>query len=144
MEKFLFVDDEADIEFLAKQKFRKQISTGIFKLLFSQNGEDALNLVKKDPHIAVVIIDLNMPGMDGFTLLDKLKEVNPSIKTVIVSAYSDMRTFRQAMNKGAFDFITKPVDFTDLEDVMMRSLALYKENLPILMPTPQPNSSEAT
>ena len=126
MEKFLFVDDETDIEFLAKQKFRKQISTGVFELLFSHNGEDALGMVQKDPHIAVVIIDLNMPGMDGFTLLEKLKEVNPSIKTIIMSAYSDMKTFRRAMNNGAFDFITKPVDFSDLEDVMIRSLALYR------------------
>lgn len=126
MEKFLFVDDEVDIEFLAKQKFRKQISTGAFEILFSRNGEDALDMVKKDHHIAVVVIDLNMPGMDGFTLLDKLKEVKPSIKTIIMSAYSDMKTFRRAMNKGAFDFITKPVDFSDLEDVMIRSLALYK------------------
>lgn len=127
MEKFLFVDDEVDIEFLAKQKFRKQIADGVFQLLFSQHGEDALGMIAKDPHIAVVIIDLNMPGMDGFTLLDKLKEVNPSIKTIIVSAYGDMKTVRRAMNKGAFDFITKPVDFKDLEDVMIRSLALYKE-----------------
>lgn len=126
MDKFLFVDDEADIEFLAKQKFRKQISSGAFKLLFSQNGEDALELLTQDPHVAVVILDLNMPGMDGFTLLDKIKEVNPLIKIIIVSAYSDMKTFRRAMNKGAFDFITKPVDFTDLEDVMVRSLELYR------------------
>ena len=128
MEKFLFVDDEEDIEFLAKQKFRKQISSGVFKLLFSRNGEDALELVQKDPHIAVVIVDLNMPGMDGFTLLDELKGVNPTLKTIVVSAYSDMKTFRRAMNKGAFDFITKPVDFADLEDVMLRVLDLYREN----------------
>lgn len=129
MEKFLFVDDEEDIEFLAKQKFRKQISTGVFKLLFSRNGEDALDLVQQDPQIAVVIVDLNMPGMDGFTLLDKLKEANPDLKTIVVSAYSDMRTFRRAMNKGTFDFLTKPVDFADLEDVMRRSLELYRETL---------------
>jgi DNA-binding NtrC family response regulator len=131
MEKVLFVDDEEDIEFLAKQKFRKQISTGAFKLLFSQNGEDALALVQQDPHIAVVIVDLNMPGMDGFTLLDKLKEVNPTLKTIIVSAYSDMKTFRRAMNKGAYDFITKPVDFADLENVMIRVLELYRESLQV-------------
>lgn len=127
MEKFLFVDDEVDIEFLAKQKFRKQIAGGLFQLLFSQHGEDALSMIKRDPHIAVVIVDLNMPGMDGFTLLDKLKEVNPTITTIIVSAYGDMKTVRQAMNKGAFDFITKPVDFKDLEDVMIRAIALYKK-----------------
>lgn len=130
LNKVLLVDDETDIELLAKQKFRQQTSAGVFELLFSSNGQDALDLVKNDPCIAVVVLDLNMPGMDGFTLLDKLKELNPTIKAIIVSAYSDMKTFRTAMNKGAFDFVTKPIDFNDLGDVIVRSLALYRTPLP--------------
>jgi len=126
IEKILFVDDEIDIELLAKQKFRKQISAGVFNLLFSHNGLDALELVQSDPHIAIVVLDLNMPGMDGMTLLDKLKEFDPSIKTIVVSAYSDSKTIRTAMNKEAFDFVTKPVDFEDLADVLMRALFLYR------------------
>lgn len=126
MGKILLVDDEVDIEFLARQKFRKQITNGVFDFIFAQNGLDALEHIHNDPAIAVVVLDLNMPGMDGFTLLDKLKEFNPAIKAIVVSAYSDTKTFRTAMNKGAYDFVTKPVDFKDLEDVIMRSLALYK------------------
>lgn len=129
MQKVLLVDDETDIELLARQKFRQQISAGAFQLLFASDGQDALELVQSDPQIAVVVLDLNMPGMDGFTLLDKLKDFNPGIKTIIVSAYSDMKTFRIAMNKGAFDFVTKPIDFNDLADVILRSLALYRSSL---------------
>jgi DNA-binding NtrC family response regulator len=69
-----------------------------------------------------------MPGMDGFTLLDRLKDFNPAIKAIVVSAYSDIKTFRTAMNKGAFDFVTKPVDFNDLGDTILHALALYRSN----------------
>lgn len=130
MEKILLVDDEVDLELLAKQKFRQQISAGAFQLLFSQNGEDALDTIQHDPQIAVVLLDLNMPGMDGFTLLEKLKEFNPAIKTIIVSAYSDMKTVRTAMNKGAFDFVTKPIDFADLSNVILLALSLYRASPP--------------
>src|ERR1700722_6399155 len=128
MEKVLLVDDKTDIELLAKQKFRQQTSTGAFQLLYSQSGQEALELIQSDPRIAVVVLDLNMPGMDGFTLLDKLKEYNPNIKAIVISAYSDMKTFRKAMNKRAFDFITKPIDFNDLLDVIHRSLNLYRSS----------------
>lgn len=128
MQKILLVDDEADIEILAKQKFRKEISAGIFEILFAQNAHDALDILEKEPHISLVISDLNMPGMDGLTFLDKLKTLNPSIKTIIVSAYGDIKTIRAAMNTGVFDFVTKPVDFNDLSDVIIRSLALYHSN----------------
>lgn len=128
MDKILLVDDESDIEILARQKFRKEISEGIFEILFVQNALDALVLLGKVPDIAVVISDLNMPGMDGLTFLDKLKTLNPVIKTIVVSAYGDIKTIRAAMNTGVFDFITKPVDFKDLGDVIIRSLALYHAN----------------
>ncbi|HUX78276.1 MAG TPA: response regulator [Alphaproteobacteria bacterium] len=126
MVKVLFVDDEPDIELLTKQKFRKQIANGDFDLLFAQNGQDALDLIKREPDIAVVVSDVNMPGMDGLTLLDKLKEVSPATKTIVVSAYGDTKTLRSAMNKGVFDFVTKPVDFKELGDAIQRTIAQYE------------------
>lgn len=125
MKKILLVDDEVDLELLAKQKFRQQISSGVFELLFAQNAYDALDLLKQEPHVSIVISDINMPGMDGLTLLRKVKEFNPAIKTIVVSAYGDVKTFRAAMNAGVFDFITKPIDFQDLADTIGRALALY-------------------
>lgn len=132
MVKVLFVDDEPDIELLTKQKFRKQIASGAFELLFAQNGQEALDLIKKEPGIAVVVSDVNMPGMDGLTLLDKLKEYSPATKTIVVSAYGDTQTLRSAMNKGVFDFVTKPVDFNELGDAIQRTLAQYELHSPSL------------
>lgn len=126
MAKVLFVDDEPDIEFLTKQKFRKQIESGIFDLLFASNGQKALDIIEKESPIAIVVSDVNMPEMDGLTLLDKLKDLSPETKTIVVSAYGDTKTLRSAMNKGAYDFVTKPVDFKDLEETILRTLALYK------------------
>lgn len=126
MAKVLFVDDEPDIELLAKQKFRKQIASGAFELLFASNGQKALDIIEKEPLIAVVVSDVNMPEMDGLTLLDKLKKVSPATKTIVVSAYGDTKTLRAAMNNGAFDFVTKPVDFKELEETILRTLALYE------------------
>ncbi len=132
MAKVLFVDDEPDIELLAKQKFRKQIANGDFELLFAQNGQDALDLIKQESDIAVVVSDVNMPEMDGLTLLDKLKEFTPATKAIVVSAYGDTKTLRSAMNKGACDFVTKPVDFNELGDSILRTLALYEPHSPSL------------
>lgn len=126
MVKVLFVDDEPDFELLTKQKFRKQIAKGDFELLFAQSGQEALDLIEKEHDIAVVVSDVNMPEMDGLTLLEKLKEFNPAIKTIIVSAYGDTKTLRSAMNKGVFDFVTKPVDFNELADAIKRTIALYE------------------
>ncbi len=126
MVKILFVDDEPDIELLTKQKFRKQLANGDFELLFARNGHEALNLIEKESYIAVVVSDINMPEMDGLTLLDKLKVLSPATKTIVVSAYGDTNTLRSAMNKGVFDFVTKPVDFKELGDAIMRSLAQYE------------------
>ena len=131
MAKVLIVDDEPDIELLAKQKFRKLISNGTFELLFAQNGQEALDLIKKEPNISVVVSDVNMPQMDGLTLIDKLKAVSPTTKTIIVSAYGDTKTLRAAMNRGVFDFVTKPVDFNELRDVILRTLTQYQP-----LPTP--------
>jgi adenylate cyclase len=115
MAKILVADDEMDLEILIKQKFRKQIREHQYEFVFASNGCDALNKLKDNPDVDVVLSDINMPEMDGLTLLGKLNEVSPLIKAVIVSAYGDMENIRTAMNKGAFDFICKPVNFDDLE-----------------------------
>ncbi|TDB57355.1 adenylate/guanylate cyclase domain-containing protein [Arundinibacter roseus] len=112
--KILVVDDETDLQSLIKQKFRRQIREQKYEFVFAVNGEDALEKLKENPEIDLVLSDINMPKMDGLTLLIKLNEFSPMIKAVIVSAYSDMDKIRTAMNRGAFDFVCKPVDFTDL------------------------------
>ncbi|MDB5248856.1 MAG: guanylate cyclase [Segetibacter sp.] len=115
MLKILVADDEADLEILIKQKFRRQIRDNKYSFVFALNGNDALNKVKDHPDIEIVLSDINMPELDGLGLLVKLNEVSPLIQTVMVSAYGDMDNIRSAMNKGAFDFICKPVNFDDLE-----------------------------
>lgn len=126
MAKILIVDDEPDIELLARQKFRNQVANGDFDLFFATNGREALDLIKQEPGIAVVVSDVNMPEMDGLTLIDNLKELSPQTKTIIVSAYGDTKTLRAAMNKGVFDFVTKPVDFKDLADAISRTISQYR------------------
>ena len=113
--KILVVDDEADLELLIKQKFRRQIRENTYAFIFAQNGVEALDRLQDHPDISIVLSDINMPKMDGLTLLVKLNEVSPIIKAVIVSAYGDMENIRTAMNRGAFDFLCKPVNFHDLE-----------------------------
>ena len=108
----LIVDDENDIQFLLRQKFRKKIRKEEIRFLFAGHGAEALDILSVTPDIDMVITDINMPVMDGLTLLANIKERFPDIKTVIVSAYSDMKNIRRAMNSGAFDFLTKPIDFT--------------------------------
>ena len=122
MAKILVVDDESDLEMLIKQKFRKQIREHSYEFIFAMNGIDALQKLEEHPDIDIVLSDINMPGMDGLTLLVKLNEISPLIKAVIVSAYGDMENIRTAMNRGAFDFITKPVNFDDLEVTMAKTI----------------------
>jgi class 3 adenylate cyclase/AmiR/NasT family two-component response regulator len=122
MAKILVVDDEADMELLIKQKFRRQIRDNTYEFVFAQNGVEALQKLKENPDLDIVLTDINMPEMDGLTLLTKLPEANPIIKAVIVSAYGDMENIRTAMNRGAFDFICKPVDFEDLELTVKKTL----------------------
>src|SRR5688572_12734418 len=114
MAKILVADDETDLEMLIKQKFRKQIREQKYEFVFAINGNDALNKISQHPDIDMVLSDINMPEMDGLTLLGKLNETSPLIKAVIVSAYGDMENIRMAMNLGAFDFLTKPLNFEDL------------------------------
>ncbi|WP_080238354.1 adenylate/guanylate cyclase domain-containing protein [Spirosoma rigui] len=120
--KILVVDDETDLELLIKQKFRRQIREKQYEFVFAHDGEEALLVLEQHPDIDMVLTDINMPGMDGLTLLVKLHETNPMLKSVIVSAYGDMDNIRTAMNRGAFDFITKPVNFEDLELTMQKTM----------------------
>lgn len=127
MTKILVVDDEADLEMLVKQKFRKKIRENIYEFIFAQNGEEALQKVSEHPDLAIILSDINMPVMDGLTLLSRLPEANPMLKAVVVSAYGDMQNIRIAMNRGAFDFICKPVDFEDLEVTMEKTILHVKQ-----------------
>lgn len=122
MAKILVVDDEVDLQTLIKQKFRRQIRERQYEFFFAENGRIALEKLAEEPEIDIVMSDINMPEMDGLTLLTKLNELSPIIKSVIVSAYGDMENIRTAMNRGAFDFVTKPIDFKDLTLTMEKTL----------------------
>jgi sigma-B regulation protein RsbU (phosphoserine phosphatase) len=120
--KILVVDDEPDLEHLIRQKFRKRIRDAELEFLFAVNGIDALGKLQTNADVDIVLTDINMPQMDGLTLLTKLRELDVTLKPVIVSAYGDMENIRTAMNRGAFDFVTKPIDLADLETTLDKSL----------------------
>ncbi|MEO7444066.1 MAG: adenylate/guanylate cyclase domain-containing protein [Ferruginibacter sp.] len=122
MIKILVVDDEADLEMLIKQKFRKKIREQVYEFVFAGNGNEALAQIALHPDVDIVLSDINMPEMDGLTLLTKLNEQHTLLKSVIVSAYGDMENIRIAMNRGAFDFVTKPVNFEDLEMTIEKTI----------------------
>ncbi len=127
--KILVVDDEPDVPLLIKQRFRAQIKDKQIEFLFAANGVEALQALDADPDVDMVLSDINMPEMDGLTLLGKVTERGPLPKTVMVSAYGDLDNIRAAMNRGAFDFVTKPIDFADLQatiDKTRNELALLK------------------
>jgi len=117
----LVVDDEPDLEFLIRQRFRRDIRRERLRFVFAQDGIQALEALEQHEEIQLIMTDINMPRMDGLTLLDELKG-RPRVRAVVVSAYGDMRNIRTAMNRGAFDFITKPIDFQDLELTLEKSL----------------------
>ncbi|HLN72461.1 MAG: SpoIIE family protein phosphatase [Methylococcaceae bacterium] len=124
--KILVVDDETDMEPMIRQKFRRHIRDKAFNFEFAFNGVEALKKITEFPEIGIVLSDINMPEMDGLTLLSKLKELKkPELKTVVVSAYGDMENIRTAMNRGAFDFITKPVNFDDLEVTINKAIGEF-------------------
>src|SRR3569623_968043 len=127
MAKILVVDDEADLEALVKQKFRRKIRENVYEYVFAQNGEEALQKVSEHPDLDIVLSDINMPVMDGLTLLSRLPEANPILRAVVVSAYGDMQNIRTAMNRGAFDFVCKPVDFDDLDLTMEKTINYVKQ-----------------
>jgi adenylate cyclase len=120
--KILVVDDEPDLEALLVQKFRKQIRDGAIALLFARDGVEALSTLAENPDVDLVLSDINMPRMDGLSLLAALQEAEEKISTVIVSAYGDMANIRTAMNRGAFDFLMKPIDFADLELTLKKTI----------------------
>src|SRR5215218_4774716 len=120
--KILVVDDEPDLEGLIVQKFRRQIRDGSVSFLFAHNGLEALTMLDGNRDVDMVLSDINMPGMDGLSLLGKLQEGDDNVSTVIVSAYGDMANIRTAMNRGAFDFVTKPIDFADLEATIAKTI----------------------
>ena len=130
--KILVVDDEPDLEHLMRQRMRRDMRAGRFELLFAHNGVEALAQLKADRDIDLVLSDINMPEMDGLTLLDQIPNVDPNIRAIIVSAYGDMQNIRTAMNRGAFDFVTKPIDFNDLRitiDKTFRHLNVLRDAL---------------
>ncbi len=119
--KILVVDDEADLEVLMRQRMRRAIRKGQFEFVFARNGVEALERLREND-IDIVLSDINMPEMDGLTLLQQIPDVDPDIRSVIVTAYGDIDNIRSAMNRGAFDFVTKPIDFTDLRATIERAL----------------------
>ncbi|MGK7928544.1 MAG: response regulator [Spirulina sp.] len=125
--KILVVDDEPLLEYVIQQKFRQKIRAKEFKFIFASNGKHALEKIASDPSIDLVLTDINMPEMDGLTLLEKLAETDRTLKTVVVSAYGDLSNIRTAMNRGAFDFLTKPIDFRDMEITIQRTLEVVKQ-----------------
>ena len=113
--KILSVDDEAPLELLIRQYFRRKIRNGEYEFFFAHNGLEALTILYNNPDIEIILSDINMPEMDGLTLLAKVNEMrNPALRVIMVSAYGDMKNIREAMNNGAFDFATKPIDMDDL------------------------------
>jgi serine/threonine protein kinase/class 3 adenylate cyclase len=125
--KILVVDDEPDVPLLVRQRFRHQIRKSVYEFVFASDGESALEQLGKHPDVDVVLSDISMPGMDGLTLLSRVAEVNPIAQTVMVSAFGDMANIRAAMNRGAFDFVVKPIDFQDLEATIEKTLRRVTE-----------------
>ncbi len=121
--RILMVDDEEDLELLIKQRFRRAIRRGEIEFLFAHNGQEALEKLDENPDIRLVLSDINMPVMDGLTLLTQLEAAHEQVRAVIISAYGDMANIRTAMNRGAFDFVTKPVDFNDLQITIDKTLS---------------------
>ncbi len=126
------VDDEPDAVQLVRQRMRREIRSGQYELVFACNGIEALARLKEHQDIDMVLSDINMPEMDGLTLLEQIPAVNPDVRSVVVSAYGDMKNVRAAMNRGAFDFVTKPINFEDLRltiDRTLEHLALWRSAL---------------
>ena len=122
--KFLVVDDERDVEMLFRQKFRKEVKQGLLELEFAFSGNEALELLrsKQPPDVVYIFSDINMPGMTGFELLEEVKAQFPQIKVSMISAYGDTDNYERAINSGAKEFFTKPIDFDSLKDELHQLL----------------------
>ncbi len=128
--KILMVDDELDLEQLVRQRMRREIRSGKYAFLFAHDGVEALKLLEEHRDIDLVLSDINMPRMDGLTLLEKIPDKDADLRSVVISAYGDMKNIRAAMNRGAFDFVTKPIDFDDLRVTVergLRQLEMWRE-----------------
>ena len=121
--RILVVDDEPDIEPLIRQRMRRQVRAGTYELCFAGDGAEAVEVLEREDEIDMVVTDINMPRMDGLALLAKIPTIRPDIRAIVVSAYGDMGNIRSAMNRGAFDFVTKPLDFNDFEVTLERTRA---------------------
>lgn len=121
--KILVVDDEPDLQMLMLQKFRHKVKNKEYEFLFAENGSEALESIENNRDVSLILSDINMPRMDGLTMLNELQNLNrPDLKTIMVSAYGDMENIRTAMNRGAYDFVTKPIDFKDMETTIEKTL----------------------
>jgi two-component system, response regulator, stage 0 sporulation protein F len=116
--KFLVVDDEKDVEMLFRQRFRKELRSGLLELEFTFSGEEAINLLRshQPPEVMYILSDINMPGMTGLELLEIVKNEFPKIHVSMISAYGDTENHNRAMNSGAKEFFTKPIDFDSLKN----------------------------
>jgi len=127
MPKILVVDDEKSHEDLITQRFTQKEFMRNHEFIFALNGLKALELINSHPDIEIALLDINMPGMDGLTLLEKIRDTKPLLRVIMLSAYSDMNNIRAAMNMGAYDFITKPIDMKDLELTIKRTMEEVKQ-----------------
>ncbi len=127
MPKILVVDDEKSHEDLITQRFTQKEFLRNHEFIFALNGLRALELINTHPDIEIALLDINMPEMDGLTLLEKIRDTKPLLRVIMLSAYSDMNNIRAAMNLGAYDFITKPIDMKDLELTIKRTMEEIKQ-----------------
>lgn len=132
IQRILVVDDEPDLQMLMLQKFRAKVKTREYEFLFAEDGSEALDTIANHQDVFLILSDINMPKMDGLTLLTELQGLNrPDLKIIMVSAYGDMENIRTAMNRGAYDFVTKPIDFKDLETTIEKTLKEISHHLKI-------------
>jgi len=124
--KFLVVDDEKDVEMLFRQKFRKELRSGLIEMEFALSGQDALEILRnrKPPDVMYIFSDINMPGMTGLELLERVKNEFPKIKVSMISAYGDAENYEKALSSGAKEFFTKPIDFDTLKKEIHRMLEI--------------------
>ena len=122
--KFLVVDDEQDVEMLFRQKFRKEIRKGLVDIEFAFSGDEAIEILKSNdpPEVVYIFSDINMPGMSGLELLEKVTEEFPNIKVSMISAYGDQDNYNRAIESGAKAFFTKPIDFTSLKEEVYKHI----------------------
>ena len=125
--KILMVDDEPDLKPLVMSRMRRDIRAGRYEFIFAEDGVEAVGILSSDRDIDIIITDINMPRMDGLTLLSEISKINPDTVTIVVSAYGDMPNIRTAMNRGAFDFVTKPINFQDFRVTISRTLSHLEE-----------------